>query len=143
MKMKCEEGEAAVTSPERRESAEKDVQDDSSAPHIYLWPIVSFENLWSHVTPAANHLGEPIPCTVRQSLAWSLISAEHDVFQHEKLARWQALVPGLKYTERPKSMALRGESSDLFTNRKFSGFRSLCITPFSWHSCSIGFACHD
>jgi len=37
----------AVTSPERGEAAEKDVQDDASAPHIYLWPIVSLENLWS------------------------------------------------------------------------------------------------
>jgi hypothetical protein len=23
----------------------------------------------------------------------------------------------------------------LFANRKFSGFRSRCITPFEWHSC--------
>jgi len=57
----------AVTSPERGEASEKDVQDDASAPHIYLWPIVSLENLWSHVTPAANHFGEPIPCTGRAS----------------------------------------------------------------------------
>jgi len=57
--------------------------------------------------------------------------------------RHEALIPGLKNTERPKSIALRGESSDLFTNRKFSGFRSLCITPLSWHSCSIGFVHHD
>ena len=68
------EKRAAFTSPERRESAEKDVQDDTSAPHVYLWPIASLENLWSHVTPAANHFGEPIPCTAELSM--SLIPAE-------------------------------------------------------------------
>jgi len=59
------EKRAAFTSPERREPAEKDVQDDTSAPHVYLWPIASLENLRSHVTPAANYFGEPIPCTGR------------------------------------------------------------------------------
>ena len=38
-------------------------------------------------------------------------------------------VPGLKKTERPKSIALRGESSVLKEKRKFSGLRSRCITP--------------
>jgi hypothetical protein len=37
------------------------VQDDASTPHVYLWPIASVENLWSHVTPAADHFREPIP----------------------------------------------------------------------------------
>lgn len=36
--------------------------------------------------------------------------------------------------ERPKSMAFNGALSEEFAYKKFSGFRSLCITPFSWHT---------
>ena len=38
--------------------------------------------------------------------------------------------------DNPKSMALSGASSRVFANRKFSGFKSLCITPCLWHTCN-------
>lgn len=43
-------------------------------------------------------------------------------------------VPGLKNMESPKSIAFNGASSFWFTNKKFSGLRSLCITPREWHA---------
>ena len=37
--------------------------------------------------------------------------------------------PGLKKIESPKSIALRGDPSPLLEKRKFSGFKSRCMTP--------------
>jgi hypothetical protein len=38
-------------------------------------------------------------------------------------------VPGSKNMERPKSIAFNWELSLASANKKFSGFRSRCITP--------------
>ena len=43
-------------------------------------------------------------------------------------------IPGLKNIESPKSSVLSGDSSSWLMNRKFSGFRSRCITPREWHA---------
>jgi hypothetical protein len=43
-------------------------------------------------------------------------------------------IPGLKNTDNPKSIALRGESSLSLTKRKFSGLRSRCMTPKEWQA---------
>ena len=37
--------------------------------------------------------------------------------------------------ERPKSIDFNGAVSLESANKKFSGFKSLCITPCSWHTC--------
>jgi hypothetical protein len=40
----------------------------------------------------------------------------------------------LKKIESPKSIAFKAEFSLLFANKKFSGFKSLCMTPFLWQA---------
>uniref|UniRef100_J3MZ62 Uncharacterized protein n=1 Tax=Oryza brachyantha TaxID=4533 RepID=J3MZ62_ORYBR len=132
------------TSPERRDSAQQDVEDDAGAPDVGFWPVASVENLWCHVVGAANHLGESISCSQVIEMIKYFFFAVHACPVLDQITSIldkltgcgvAEYLPGLKNTERPKSMALRGESSDVLANRKFSGFRSLCITPFSWHSC--------
>jgi hypothetical protein len=49
------------TSPERRDSAQEDVEDDAGAPDVHLRAVAPHEHLRRHVDPAADHLGEPVP----------------------------------------------------------------------------------
>ncbi|KAJ0621948.1 hypothetical protein HanIR_Chr01g0014541 [Helianthus annuus] len=40
---------------------------------------------------------------------------------------------GTRGMDNPKSIAFKAAVSFLFSNKKFSGLRSRCITPCLWH----------
>ena len=69
---------------------------------------------------------------LRPTKPWISVNNQKPI---NKEAKWihANTIPGRKNTDSPKSMALSGELSRLFANKKFSGFKSLWITPFSWH----------
>ncbi|ESR65598.1 hypothetical protein CICLE_v10010126mg [Citrus x clementina] len=43
-------------------------------------------------------------------------------------------LPSSKNTDNPKSVAFKRAFSSQLVNKKFSGLRSLCITPLQWQT---------
>ena len=66
---------------------------------------------------------------------WYFSDSKRSLYESKKLENIKKCIPGVKNMESPKSIAFNGEASLSSANKKFSGFRSLCITPCSWHIC--------